>query len=198
MNIGQCQSSYLGPVESDETHAQTMNISKHLVDGDVVWRNPANPREVGEGLEEVPWHDIPDPRAKESVEEESLSADTTAVTNTSICLCMESVEKGAGDKVIRPDYTGELELMLIFFFVELTHGWWLHQETTGDTTNGETDKLSGHNDHPLIYAKHQYSNPLSRVMGHTAEVVGLIVEDTLDSNDIGGVSTSCTNGGHDR
>lgn len=54
------------------------------------------------------------------------------------------------------------------------------QEATADTTHGETDELGGHHHEPLV-----------------REVPGLVVEDTLDGNDICGVSRAVTDGGHD-
>lgn len=48
----------LGPVESDNGHAQPMDVAKHLVDLDVVRCDPADPREVGEGLEKVAREEV--------------------------------------------------------------------------------------------------------------------------------------------
>ena len=65
-----------------------MNVAKHLIDRNVVWDDPADPGEVAEGLEEVSGEEVPDSRAQECIKEEAFTADTTTVTDTSICLCM--------------------------------------------------------------------------------------------------------------
>lgn len=54
------------------------------------------------------------------------------------------------------------------------------QEATADTTHGETDELGGHDHEPLV-----------------REVPGLVVEDTLHSDNVSGVSRAVTDGGHD-
>lgn len=80
-----------------------MNITEQLIDGNVVGSNPAYPREVAESLEQVPGEKIPYGRCRESIEEETLSAETTPITNTSICLGVQSVEERAGDQIRGPD-----------------------------------------------------------------------------------------------
>lgn len=80
-----------------------MNVTEHLVDGNVVWSNPADPGEVTEGLEEVSGHEVPDCACKPGVEEEPLTTDTSSCTHTSVCLGMEGVEEGTSDEVGRPD-----------------------------------------------------------------------------------------------
>ena len=76
----------LGPIECDETHSKAGNIAEQLIDDDVLWGNPTDPREVGKGLEEVPRDKIPDHAGHPSVEEESLSGNTSAATHTCVCL----------------------------------------------------------------------------------------------------------------
>ena len=75
----------------------------------------------------------PEETAQEHIREEPLTGDTATITNTSILLRMECIEKSASDQVGGPD-----------------HGGGLDEEATGDTTNRETDQLGGHNKHPLI------------------------------------------------
>ena len=41
----------LRPVERHNTHSQTSSYSKELIDGDILWGNPANPRKYGEPRE---------------------------------------------------------------------------------------------------------------------------------------------------
>ena len=83
-----------------------MHNTEHLVEGDVVWCDPADPGEVAESLEEIPWDNVPRSRSEEAVEEEPLTAYTAAVTNTGIGLCVEGVEESASNQVGRPDWGG--------------------------------------------------------------------------------------------
>ena len=110
-----------------------MNVAKHLVDGNVVRSDPADPREVGEGLKKVSWEEIPDCGGGKTVEKKSFTAHTATISNTSVSLCMKRVEKRANDKVCWPDHRGRL-----------------YQEATSDTPNRKTDELGGHDNHPLV------------------------------------------------
>ena len=49
----------------------------------------------------------PNDRASKAVEEEALATETATVTDTSIVLRVEGVEKRAGDKIGGPDCGGE-------------------------------------------------------------------------------------------
>ncbi len=94
----------LRPIERDERHAHATLVPEHLVDLDVVRRDPADPREDGECFKEITWKNVPDGRAKESEEEESLATDASAVTHARVMLRVESVEESAVDEVGWPDY----------------------------------------------------------------------------------------------
>lgn len=94
----------LGPIKCDETHSKARRIAEQLVDDDVIWGNPTDPREVRKGLEEVSRNEIPDYAGRPSVEEESLSGYTSAVPHTCVRFCMQRVEEGACDEIIRPDW----------------------------------------------------------------------------------------------
>lgn len=63
-----------------------MDVSKHLVHWNIVRSDPADPGEVAESLEDVSWEEVPYSGSEERVEEEAFAAETTTVTNTSICL----------------------------------------------------------------------------------------------------------------
>jgi hypothetical protein len=45
--------SYNGPVEGDDAHAQARGEAENVIECDVVRRDPTNPREHGECLEEI-------------------------------------------------------------------------------------------------------------------------------------------------
>lgn len=142
--------THLRPVKRNQAHSQTMDVAKHLVDGDVVGNNPADPREVTEGLEKVPGEEIPDSRSNKSVAEEPLATYSSAVTDTGIRLRMKGVEKSAGYEIIWPD------CLLVNKVREkasrgLTHGRWLHKESSGNTTDRESNELCRHHHHPLVY-----------------------------------------------
>jgi len=49
----------LCPVKGDETHAHSMNITKHLVQRDIVRGDPAYPGEIAECLEQIPRQKVP-------------------------------------------------------------------------------------------------------------------------------------------
>lgn len=51
---------YLSPIKSKQTHPQSMNIPKHLIDRNIIRDNPADPRKVTKRLEEVPRERIPE------------------------------------------------------------------------------------------------------------------------------------------
>lgn len=82
----------LGPIEGDERHAHAVLVSEHLVDGDIVRDNPADPGEVAEGLENVAREEVPKEPAQEAVVEEPLSGDTAARTHASVLLSVQGVE----------------------------------------------------------------------------------------------------------
>lgn len=128
-----------------------MDVSEHLVERDVLRGNPAYPGEVAESLEQISGKDIPDGGCGERVEEEAFTAETTAATNTGICLRVQSVEKSASDQVSGPDWNRICKsLSLCPCQDELTHRRRLYQEATGNTTDGESNELGGHNNHPLV------------------------------------------------
>lgn len=97
--------SDLSPVKSDQTHAQPVDITEHLVDWNVFRGDPADPGEVAERLKDIPREQIPNGRASESEEEEFFTAKTSAVTDTSICLCVKGIKESTGNKVGGPDCT---------------------------------------------------------------------------------------------
>ena len=80
-----------------------MNVTKHLVDGDVIGSDPAHPGEVTEALEEVSGHKVPECACQPAIEKEPLTTDTSSCTHTIVCLRMQSVEEGTGDEVGRPN-----------------------------------------------------------------------------------------------
>ena len=82
---------------------QAAAITKQLVDYDVVRNDPAHPVEEREGLEDVSGEEVPARRREETVEEEPLATDTTAVTDTGVDLRVQRVEERTGDQVRRPD-----------------------------------------------------------------------------------------------
>lgn len=61
-----------------------MLVSEELVYHDVLGGDPAYPREVAECLEQVAWDDVPDGRANEAYEEESLSGDASSIADTGV------------------------------------------------------------------------------------------------------------------
>ena len=80
-----------------------MNVTKHLVDGNVVGGNPAHPGKVTEGLEEVSGNEVPECACCPGIKEEPLTVDTSSCAHTSVCLGMEGVKEGTSDEVGRPD-----------------------------------------------------------------------------------------------
>lgn len=80
------------------------------------------------------------------------------------------------------------------------HGRRGHQESASDTSHGEPDELGGHDHEPLVWSG---SNLVSLNCGPkgnrilTREVPRLVVEHTLDGDDVGGVGAGVTNGCHD-
>ena len=83
---------------------QAAAITKQLVDYDVVRDDPAHPVEEREGLEDVSGEEVPARRGEESVEEEPLAADTSAITHASVVLGVQSVEQRTCHKVCRPNW----------------------------------------------------------------------------------------------
>lgn len=151
----------LGPIKGEEAHTEPMRGTEQLVDDDVVGDDPADPAEVAEGGEEVAGDEVPGDRPGETDEEEAFAGHASTVTNTSIVGRVQSVEKGACDEIGGPD-----------------HGWGLDEEPTSDTTDGETDELCRHDDHPLV-----------------TEIVVLVVVDALNGDDVGSVGGISTDGG---
>jgi hypothetical protein len=80
-----------------------MDITEHLVDGDIVGRNPADPREIAKGLKDVAREEVPDETTREAIEEESSSRYATAISDPRVLLCMQGVEERACDEIVRPD-----------------------------------------------------------------------------------------------
>jgi hypothetical protein len=74
-----------------------------LIDRNVLWSDPTNPGEDAERLKDIPREEIPDTGAEEGEEEKVFAADTTAFSSASVSLSMQSVEKGAVHKLIRPN-----------------------------------------------------------------------------------------------
>ena len=103
--------TYLGPVEGDKTHSHAMDITKHLVDWNIIWRDPCNPGEVTEGLEKVSREEVPGARPSQCVQEEPFSGKTSSVTHTSVCLRVQGVEERTGNKVGRPNYFSKISTM---------------------------------------------------------------------------------------
>lgn len=112
-----------------------------MVDRDVVGSNPAHPREVTQGGEQVVRHDVPTGGASECDEEELLTAETTTRSNTGVRLCVERVEERTCDKVVRPDFKNISTKKGDRGLIELTHGRWLDQEATSHATNREANQL---------------------------------------------------------
>jgi hypothetical protein len=82
----------LSPIKCDQAHTHSVDVTKHLVDRDIVWSNPAHPGEVTECLEQITRYEIPDGGCQKDIEEESLAANTTSVTHAGVCLRMKRVE----------------------------------------------------------------------------------------------------------
>lgn len=59
--------TYLRPIKRDKTHTHPVNIPEHLIEGNVVGCDPANPGEVAECLEDIAREQVPDSRAQECV-----------------------------------------------------------------------------------------------------------------------------------
>lgn len=179
----------LKPVEGDERHTKATGVTEELVNLDVVWHNPADPREDREGLEDVSREEIPTSRASESNRKEALTAHTAAVTHAGVHLVMQSVKQCTTDQVGRPDLIDERKngkrLLSIF---SLTHRWRLHEEAPRNPTNGKSYKLSRHYKKPLIYTQEESVLRTQSVISrkpHTAKVVCLIIVNPLNSNDVG-------------
>lgn len=158
----------LGPVEGDEGHAQAGVVPEELVDDDVFRRNPTDPVEEREGLEDVAGEEVPAKGADKHIYEEPLTRDTAAGTHTGVLLRVEGVEERAVDQICWPDHRRGRD-----------------QEAASNATDGEPDlrrlsekhlenqvlgthKLRRHDDHPLV-----------------AEVIRLIVVHSLDRDDVG-------------
>ena len=84
---------------------QATAVPEQLVDDNVVRDDPAHPVEERERLEDVAGEEVPTCRREETVEEEPLATDTTAVTDTGVDLRVQRVEECTGDQVRRPDWS---------------------------------------------------------------------------------------------
>ena len=82
---------------------QTAAVAEELVDDDVVWHDPADPVEEGEGLEDVAGDEVPAGGAGEGDEEELLAAHAPAAAHAGVDLLVERVEEGARHQVRGPD-----------------------------------------------------------------------------------------------
>ena len=94
----------LRPVEGDERHSEAGVVAEELVDNDVLGRNPADPVEEREGLEDVAGEEVPAEGSQEHVGEEAFTGDTTARTHAAVVLRVQGVEESASDEVRGPDH----------------------------------------------------------------------------------------------
>ena len=177
----------LRPVKGDERHSQAAIVAEQVVDGNVLWSDPAYPVEKAERyvvrlsasgvlrpraaphtLEQVAGYEIPAERAEEGEEEEPLSREATTLADSCVLLGMQRVEQRACHKVRWPN-----------------HRRWRNQEASRDAANGKADlwgaairnrdgpdrrdpyKLCRHHDHPLV-----------------PKAVNLVIVHALDRNDI--------------
>jgi hypothetical protein len=125
--------SDLSPIESDKSHSEALEDAEHLVDLDIVGGDPADPREVGEGGEDVAGEEVPGGRSGKRVNEETLTAHTLTITGTGVLLGVEGIEEGAVHEIGGPN-----------------HGRGRNKEAASNTTDRETDQLGGHDNHPLV------------------------------------------------
>ena len=65
-----------------------MDIAEHLVDWNVVRSDPTNPREITEGLEDVPREEIPNAGADKRIGEKAFTTEATARAYASVRLRM--------------------------------------------------------------------------------------------------------------
>ena len=52
------EGSDLTPVKGQDAHGHAVGDTEHLIDLDVVGRDPTHPREAGQGREQVSWKEI--------------------------------------------------------------------------------------------------------------------------------------------
>lgn len=95
----------LRPIKRDYAHSHPGEIPEHLVDWDIIWSDPSDPREVAERGEDVPREEVPAERAEEGEEEEFIATHASTTTHAGVVLTVEGVEEGAGNKGGWPDYT---------------------------------------------------------------------------------------------
>jgi hypothetical protein len=69
-----------------------MDITEHLIDRDIVRGDPSDPREVAEGLEDVPREEIPRERPKEGEQEESFTTHASSMADPCILCGVEGIE----------------------------------------------------------------------------------------------------------
>lgn len=121
---------------------QSTAVAEQLVDDNVVWRNPADPVEERERLEDVAGEEVPASRARKCDEEELFAPHTAAATHARVDLLVEGVEERARNQVCRPDCArGDVSDQICDMkrALELTHGRRLHEETPSDATNREAN-----------------------------------------------------------
>lgn len=97
-----------GPVKSqrEETHAS--DHTENLVDGQVVWRNPANPGKVAKAREDETWEPVPDESASTHDHEELDAGDSPTVGN-GVGSRVQRAEEGDIAEHARPNHTGGLD-----------------------------------------------------------------------------------------
>jgi len=83
-----------------------MNVSKHLINRNVIRGNPADPREVTKRLKKIPRKKVPRGGSQERVQEELFTTEPPSIPDTGIGLCVECVEKCTRYKIGWPNWTG--------------------------------------------------------------------------------------------
>ena len=102
-NKGRTNERDLRPIKSDQAHAHSVDVTKHLVERDVVGCNPAYPGEVAECLEQITRDQVPNSGCRETIEEEPLTANPAKLFSTSVGLGMKRIEESGDDQSIGPD-----------------------------------------------------------------------------------------------
>jgi len=70
----------------------------------------------------------PEEGTQEYINEKSLTADSSAGTNTGVLLGMQGIEQSAINETVGPN-----------------HGWWGNEETTANSSDRESNELGRHN-----------------------------------------------------
>lgn len=91
-----------GPIERDDAHPEPILDPKQLIHDQIVRRDPAYPREHGEGLEEVAGEEEEEEGAGEDADEPFIARDRAR--GRVLVLGVERVEQGADDEVRGPDH----------------------------------------------------------------------------------------------